>query len=225
MNTIAPRLPSQARRPLRVREIRGWRAIARSLVHIGVTPNHISMLGLAAGIAAGALLAATSLEASRILLGASLALMLLRGFCNILDGVMAIEAGAATRTGPLYNEVPDRISDVALMLGAGYATGGSPGLGWAAATVALFTAYVRVQVELAGASADYRGLFGKPGRMIVLAASMIWLIAVPAAWHFQIAGLGPIGLATTLIVVGSLGTSMTRLQRAARELSFTTPEP
>ena len=97
---------------------------------------------------------------------AALVLMVARGFCNVLDGVMAIEVGAATRVGALYNEVPDRISDAAVLVGAGYAIGGVPVLGWAAALGAVFTAYVRVQAQVAGASADYRGFFGKPGRMI-----------------------------------------------------------
>lgn len=215
MNTI----PLPSRRPLRVRRIPGWQSIAAALVRRGVTPNTISLVGLAAGVTGGVLLAATGGENSRLLLVLSLVLMLARGFCNILDGIMAVEAGAGTRVGALYNEVPDRLSDVAVMIGAGHAIGGDPVLGWAAAVAALFTAYVRAVVEVAGARPDFRGLFGKPGRMVVLAACMLYLIVAPASWHFQIAGLGVIGIGTALVTIGSLGTSVARLRRAARELS------
>lgn len=219
---------SRARRPLKVRDLNLWNRLARALVQRGVTPNTISLLGLGAGLGTGALFAATSLDGASlpVLLVAALLLMVLRGFCNILDGVMAVEEGAATRIGALYNEVPDRLSDVAIMIGAGYAIGSHPLLGWAAALAAVFTAYVRVECHGAGATADYRGLFGKPGRMIVLALCVgVLLLPGGMQWTFPVAGslqLGVLGVGTALIVAGSLLTSTGRLVRAARELSIPT---
>lgn len=217
---------SDARRPLKVRNVSGWQIIAAALVKRGVTPNAVSLIGLVVGVLAGVSVAATSLDGLHdgLLLSAALLLTAGRGFCNILDGVMAVEVGAKTRVGALYNEVPDRLSDAAVLVGAGYAVGGVPVLGWAAALAAVFTAYVRVQSEVAGATADYRGLFGKPGRMVVLAGCMLLLIVVPQSLEFELSigadlRLGVLGLGTAVIAVGSVCTAALRLRRAARELS------
>ena len=37
---------------------------------------------------------------------------------NMLDGLLAVEGGQQTKTGELYNEIPDRIADVAFRLPA-----------------------------------------------------------------------------------------------------------
>lgn len=215
------------RRPLKVREIPGWKPLARALLSRGATPNIISMIGLGSALLSGLLLAWTGHVASGHvpLLVASLVLMVLRAFCNIMDGVMAVEGGAATPSGALYNEVPDRIADAAILIGAGYAAGSHPVLGWAAALVAVGTAYVRVQCQVAGTRADYGGWFGKPGRMVLLAAGISFLILAPPRFHFMWAPvgeirLGAIGLAVLLIVIGGLITSAGRLRRAGRELSI-----
>ena len=50
----------------------------------------------------------------------------LRLIANLLDGLVAVEGGKRTPTGELYNEAPDRIADTAVLVGAGYAVGGSP---------------------------------------------------------------------------------------------------
>ena len=227
MNTtrsISPGL--DARRPLKVRSLWGWQTLAHVLVKRGATPNAVSLVGLVVGLAAGVAVAATSIDGlnDQLLLWAALLFMVGRGFCNILDGVMAVEVGAGTRVGPLYNEVPDRLSDAAVLVGAGYAVGGVPVLGWAAALAAVFTAYVRVQYQVAGASADYRGLFGKPGRMVILAGCILVVIIVPqdAPLEFSLGAdfrMGVLGLGTALIAVGSVITASSRLRRSARELS------
>ena len=217
---------AEARRPLKVRNVSGWQIVATALVKRGVTPNSVSVIGLVVGIAAGLGVAATAVDGlnDRLLLFAALLLMAGRGFCNILDGVMAIEVGAGTRVGALYNEVPDRLSDAAVLVGAGYAAGGVPALGWAAALAAVLTAYVRVQAQVAGATADYRGLFGKPGRMVVLAACMLLLIVVPQSANLEFTlgsdfRVGVFGMGTALIAIGSVLTAAMRLRRSVRELS------
>jgi phosphatidylglycerophosphate synthase len=227
MNTTENIVPgAEARRPLKIRNVSGWQLVASALVKRGVTPNTISVIGLVVGMAAGVSVAATAVEGlnDRFLLLAALLCMAGRGFCNILDGVMAMELGAGTRVGALYNEVPDRLSDAAVLVGAGYAVGGVPVLGWAAALAAVFTAYVRVQGQVAGATADYRGLFGKPGRMLVLAACMLLLLVFPKSADLELLigtnfSMGVFGAGTALIAIGSAFTAALRLRRSASELS------
>jgi phosphatidylglycerophosphate synthase len=43
----------------------------------------------------------------------------LRLLCNLLDGMLAVEGGLKTPLGELYNEIPDRLADVAILAGAG----------------------------------------------------------------------------------------------------------
>ena len=74
---------------------------------------------------------------------AAAALIQLRLAANMFDGMVALETGRASPTGELFNEVPDRVSDAAMFIGAGYAAGGNPTLGYLAACLALFVTYVR----------------------------------------------------------------------------------
>jgi len=70
----------------------------------------------------------------------------------------------------LYNEIPDRVSDAAICIGAGYGSGSLPELGYVAAVVALFVAYVRAQGAVAGAPQEFCGPMAKPQRMFTLRA-------------------------------------------------------
>ena len=224
MTTIKEQMEN--RRPLALRDLGCWTWLLKKLRHSGVTPNQISVLGMMAGLGAGALLAIThrydagGTTGSTILL-TSIALIILRGACNIFDGVLAVETGRASRVGLLFNEVPDRVSDIAILVGAGYAFGSHPALGWAAALGALATAYLRVQVQLAGASADFSGPMAKPARMTVLCLAMAALALIPPAWWPAPTGrqdFGIIGAALALITAGTFATCIVRLRHACQEL-------
>ena len=95
------------RRPLAARNWNASHAAARWLAARGVAPNAISVGGLIASLGAGTALA-LSCESSRpslwLVIGCSLILM--RGMCNMLDGMVAVSTGKASRAGELFNEVP-----------------------------------------------------------------------------------------------------------------------
>jgi phosphatidylglycerophosphate synthase len=57
--------------------------------------------------------------------------------------MVALASGRDSKVGELYNEVPDRVSDAALFIGAGYAWGGNVVIGYVATILAIFTAYIR----------------------------------------------------------------------------------
>ncbi|MCH7224868.1 CDP-alcohol phosphatidyltransferase family protein [Haloferula sp. A504] len=212
---------TERRRPLAARDIPLWDWLRRRLAGSGLTPNMVSVVGMLAGLGGGALLALTAgmpaggpLQRGTCL--AVIVLVVLRGACNIFDGVLAVETGRASRVGLLYNEVPDRVSDVAMLVGAGFAVGSHPLLGFAAALGALATAYVRVQVQIAGAPADYAGPMAKPARMVACVAALVALAAGPASW--SAAEMGPMALALGVVVVGTAVTSVRRLVLASRHL-------
>ncbi|MCU1407306.1 MAG: hypothetical protein JWQ43_3609, partial [Glaciihabitans sp.] len=85
------------------------------------------------GCLAGAALAATAhtdgWAVRACWLGAA-AFVQLRLIANLLDGMVAVEGRKGGPTGDLWNEAPDRVSDVAIFIGAGYALGGCPLLGF-----------------------------------------------------------------------------------------------
>jgi phosphatidylglycerophosphate synthase len=213
------------RRPLRARDAGIWIPTAYFLVQRNITPNAVSIIGLAAGIIAGLLFASTSFFEPGILLRMiwllAVAAVLFRGACNILDGVMAVETGMSTPVGLLWNEVPDRISDGAALIGAGYALGGVPVLGWGAALVAVLATYIRVQCRVAGLPMDYSGPMAKPMRMLVLCGAAVWTAVVPQSWY---PGWGPDGEwgvmvpALMLIIAGGVITIIRRTYRAVNIL-------
>ncbi|MAE68145.1 MAG: CDP-diacylglycerol--glycerol-3-phosphate 3-phosphatidyltransferase [Phycisphaeraceae bacterium] len=222
--------PDTDRRPLRARDGYVFLRSATMLAGAGVTPNAISGVGLAVGLLSGCALAATSwsepVTVQRGLWAAAVLLILLRGACNILDGVVAVHYGQSSRVGLLYNEIPDRVSDAATLIGAGFAVGGAPMLGWVAALLAIFVAYVRVQVRMAGAPSDYCGPMAKPMRMTFIAAASGYMALTPAAWHWH---WGPrddwsiMSAALLVVVIGCIVTAWRRIGRAARRLRETEP--
>jgi len=206
------------RRSLATRDAAWSMAIARSLARRDVTPNAVSMLGVAFAIFAGAALAITPVvvpRAATLLIAA--ACVQLRLLCNLLDGMLAVEEGLKTPTGDLFNDLPDRIADVVILVGVGYGVRDEPfgvALGWSAAVVALFTAYVRVLGGSLGLTQHFVGPMAKQHRMftITLAAiiaageTLLSLQARAMVW----------GLA--VITVGSLLTIVRRTSRIAAEL-------
>lgn len=213
------------RRPLGARNWSASRTAAQWLAARAIAPNSISITGLFASLGAGAALAASGSGGRPAqFLVAACVLILVRGMCNMLDGMVAIAAGKASRGGELYNEVPDRISDAATLIGAGYALGGMPELGYVAALAAVFTAYVRVQGCALGTRADFRGPMAKTHRMFVVVAAALYAAFAPASWQPAAAAFpktGVMALALAVVIVGCVLTALRRLRRTAQILTET----
>jgi phosphatidylglycerophosphate synthase len=169
-----------------------------------------------AGIVGGAVLTLTSHEnsiARRISLVIAAGCIQTRLLCNLLDGMVAILQKCASRTGELYNEIPDRISDAATFIGAGYALGGSPVLGFIAACGAIFVAYIRAMGKIATDRQDYSGPMAKPQRMATMTAACIYCAITPRILQPMPQGYGVVSLALAIIIVGCAITTYRRLSR------------
>ena len=209
------------RRPIATRNRRWAQSATAWLAARNVSPNTISIAGMCACIAAGLALGLTSVEYNRILwivaaLGAQLRLT-----ANMLDGMVALASGRASKVGELYNEVPDRVSDAAVFIGAGYAFGGNVALGYIATILAIFTAYVRAAGKIAGAPNEFCGPMAKQHRMLVITVACLYCMVVPRSWqvfHLDDLDIGVMALALTVIIAGCLVTVVRRLQRTARAL-------
>ncbi len=210
------------RRPIASRELAVWKRVAAWLARRRVSPNAISLAGMACGLAAGAALALTSRpEWERAAFLAAALLILLRLLANMLDGMVAVQSGSASPLGELYNEIPDRVSDAAIFIGAGYAAGSLPELGYLAACLALFVAYVRAEGKAAGAHQEFCGPMAKSHRMLVLTAVALYCGLTPKAWQPTLSAPVPAGLTAAgllLIIVGGAVTAIRRLLRIARTL-------
>jgi len=210
------------RRPIATRELNISKRVASRLVAWGWSANGISVAGMIVGIAAGTALFLSGSDNVGpqwmwFVLGA--AFVQLRLLANMLDGMVAIESGQASPVGVLYNEVPDRIADVAILIGFGFASGGLPTLGYLAALAAVFTAYVRAMIVSAGGPNDFCGPMAKPQRMFLVTVTALYCGIAPAGWQPTIgsdAGLPAACL--VLITIGSVGTALRRLHRGSQAL-------
>jgi len=207
------------RRPLKTRE-RAWaKALARLLTRAGVTPNVISLASVVFAIAAGVCLARTAYSLgpvrSLLLIGAA-ACIQLRLLCNMLDGMVAVEGGKGTVYGEIFNDMPDRFADVAILVGAGYSITDLPWgheLGWLAATLAVITAYVRLLGGSMGVTQYFIGPMAKPHRMALLTAACLM-----AAFEGYLGVSGTIPAALVIMIVGMVVTCGRRTFRIAAEL-------
>ncbi|MEN9676207.1 MAG: hypothetical protein RIS76_2103 [Verrucomicrobiota bacterium] len=212
----APQSPT-ARRPIAARNTHWASATARWLTRTGLRPNQISLLSVVFGALAGAALASTVLVSglgrAALLLGAAVGIQL-RLLCNLFDGMVAVEGGFRTPAGEIYNELPDRFADLAVLVGAGYAAGSSPELGWAAAVAAITTAYVRALGAAAGAGQHFVGPMAKQQRMALMTtacvvqgvlAALFWRVDLlqPALW-LVVAGCGVTMIRRCIRIVGAL---------------------
>lgn len=190
------------RRPLKSRET-GWaRKIAKRLAAARITPNQISVASIGFAALAGLSFAGVAWTDGVLRIFALLAggvLVQMRLICNLFDGMVAVEAGQGTPTGPFWNEAPDRVADILILVGVGVGAG-VVSLGWAAATVAVLIAYLRALAGSLGQEARFTGPMAKQHRMATVTVAAVagivlspWfdatLILKAALWIIVLGGL------------------------------------
>jgi phosphatidylglycerophosphate synthase len=198
--------PAGDRRPLASRQSRWAAATLRVLLGTPVTANQISVIGIFFALIGAAALV-TAPRSPALFLLAALCIQL-RLVCNLMDGLVAVEGGRGSATGALYNEVPDRLEDSVLLVGFGYAAG-LPWLGFTAAILAVFTAYVRAVGASHGFAQDFRGPMAKPQRMAALTLGcglgLVEILANGTLYSLQ-----------AILAVVILGAAITGLRRLGR---------
>lgn len=198
------------RRPIAARGNARVQRFAAALARSAVTPNEISVASVLFAGAGTALLARQPTTAGLIVCALCIQLRL---FCNLLDGMVALEGARASPVGKIYNEFPDRVADSLLIVAAGYACD-QPWLGWLGALLAALTAYVRLFGGSLGFAQDFRGPFAKQQRMALLTVACL-IAAGETMWHGDRWALFA---ASTLIAAGSFFTCITRTWAIAARL-------
>lgn len=209
---------SSPRREVASRNTRWAAAIAGRLAHAGIRPNLISAASVVFAVGAGVCIARSAQApfwGGPALLVAALLLIQGRLLCNLFDGMVAVEGGLRTKSGEIFNDLPDRLSDPAILIGAGYALPGVPfgtELGWLAALLAVLTAYVRLLGGASGARQYFLGPMAKQHRMALMSAALLGA----AIFHPYAEWILAIVLA--LIAAGCVITVARRVMAVVREL-------
>jgi phosphatidylglycerophosphate synthase len=198
------------RRPLKTRSLSIFRNLAKTLADRGVTPNQISIAGVLAAAAGFVCLwgAGRGWPYGWFFVLLAAVCVQIRLLCNLLDGIVAVELEKRQKGGDLFNEVPDRVEDTLFLVGAGYIAG-SLTLGWLAAVLALFTAYIRALGASLGQAQDFGGPCAKPQRMAILTFGMVGSVLV----YFLGLQLEIMKITLWVIIAGSALTAALRLRR------------
>jgi phosphatidylglycerophosphate synthase len=150
-----------------------------------------------------------------VLLLAAVGFCYLRLWFNMLDGMVALASGTASRTGEIANELPDRVSDVLIFVGVAHSGLCHPLSGYWAAIGALLVAYVGTLGQAVGAQREFSGIMSKPWRMVALNLGAWTTLAV--IWfgdgEIRYGGLTVLDWTNLLVVAGCLQTIAIRLRR------------
>jgi phosphatidylglycerophosphate synthase len=208
----------EKRRPVSSRNTQWAYASARLLKNLGFTPNLISILSaIFAAIAGTFFWRSGDADSGSISLLIAVVFVQMRLICNLLDGMVAIEFEKKSKSGEIYNDFPDRLADLFILLGVGYAVRDLPygvTLGWLASFLAVLTAYVRVLGSSVGAPTLFIGPMAKQHRMAVVTLGSL-ICAVERFYHQTSWSLW---IALVIVVVGSAFTVVRRLARIVSAL-------
>jgi CDP-diacylglycerol--glycerol-3-phosphate 3-phosphatidyltransferase len=159
--------------------------VAGFLNRIGLTPNAVTLLGLAGSIIVAVLLARGELMWAGIL-------MLVMGPVDALDGTMARLRGEASNWGAMVDSVTDRYSELVILGGLLYYFVGQDNsaavvVTFAAAAGSVLVSYVKARAEGLGFEAKV-GILTRVERYLVLAPLLAFRLPVIAVWILAILG-------------------------------------
>ncbi|MFK8023667.1 MAG: CDP-alcohol phosphatidyltransferase family protein [Ilumatobacter sp.] len=156
--------------------------IGQALRKTGLTPDHLTIVGLLVGIGAG-----VAIGAGRLWLGA--ALVVLAALPDLLDGALAKASGSSSQRGAFFDSTVDRVTDMFLLGGIAWyfatdpdAAPELPLLPFAIAGVSSLVSYQRAKAESLGIDAK-GGLMERAERIIaILVGLVINVLLIPILW-------------------------------------------
>ena len=154
--------------------------IGHGLRTTGLTPDHLTVIGLMVGVGA-----AVAIGAGQLRLG--LVLVILAALPDLLDGALAKASGAASERGAFFDSTVDRITDAVLLGGIAwyFASTHSPHLvllPFAVSSVAQVISYQRAKAESLGLDAK-GGLMERAERIIAICLGLLFEpLLIPILW-------------------------------------------
>ena len=155
-------------------------AEARVAHNIGLTPNTLSVIGFALSVLS-AVAYAMALDQPYLLILA-IVLLLVSGFCDALDGIIARNYRQATAFGGFFDSLLDRYADAIVY--SGIIIGGLCDISWGLAALfgSLLVSYSRARAEATGVKMESVGIAERAERMLILAAASVaaffWLPSI-----------------------------------------------
>jgi phosphatidylglycerophosphate synthase len=220
------------RRPIAKRFRQTADPAVRWCVRLGIPPNLVSYSSIVAS--AGAAMCFWQAGAAPALLIVAVVLCYLRLWLNMLDGMVALASGKASRTGEIANEFPDRISDVLVFVGVAHSNLCHPLGGYWVALLALLVAYVGTLGQAVGVQREFSGWMAKPWRMVALTIGT-WITLGFLWWGngtIRYGGLAILDWTLLVILAGCVQTICLRLlkiihvlQKEAMLLAVTRRQP
>lgn len=196
--------------------VRSWfywfvRPIERASLAVGASPTAFNLLGVAFGIAAGALFAT-----GRLNLGGWA--VLLGGAADVLDGRIARAQGVAGTRGAFLDSTLDRFAEVGAFVGlAVLYRDSAPALAAVATGLggSLLVSYARARGESVGVVCKV-GVMQRAERLLLVGFGGILDPAITAAAGWEQGTL--LLVLVTLVAVGTVGTAIYRTVWIARRL-------
>jgi archaetidylinositol phosphate synthase len=182
---------------------------AKAAHKIGLTPNIVSLIGLALAFFSAAAYAIAQNQLMWLLL--AVILLLASGFCDTLDGVIARIYQQQSVFGGFLDSLLDRYADAVVY--AGVIIGGlcDPLWGLIALAGSLLVSYSRARAEAAGIKMESVGVAERAERMIILAAASVAAIFLPQVLTFGFLTISALNIGIIILAVLS---NFTVLQRA-----------
>ena len=216
--------PAENRRPISSRDHSWAQKLALRLSKMGVSANLISLASLlfaVVGFIALWLIPDVSVRwQPSLYVGAALCCQM-RLLCNLMDGMVAMESSVKTPTGALWNEIPDRFSDILFFVGTGFAAN-DMNLALVLSVLAVLLSYVREFGHGVDGVMDYVGPMAKPHRMALttfalLLASLVTVL--PVLKTMSVTPSDVLSLGLWLMVIGSVVTLIRRIKRLVGRIS------
>jgi archaetidylinositol phosphate synthase len=146
-------------------------AEAKAAHRMGLTPNIISIIGIVLAFLSA--LAYLEWRTNGLYLLLATLLLLLSGFCDALDGVVARTYAEATVFGGFLDSLLDRYADAIVFMGIILGELADVFWGLVALTGSLLVSYSRARAEAEGVRMETIGLAERAERVLILAVASI----------------------------------------------------
>jgi CDP-diacylglycerol--glycerol-3-phosphate 3-phosphatidyltransferase len=187
--------------------VRGLEPVVGWLARAGVRPDAVTLAAVPVGVVAGGCLLLSPTVPALLLAVPILAI--LRLVLNLLDGALARQTGRTHARGELYNELGDRLADIAFLAPVAFLPGANQAAVLLGVVGTVLASFAGLVPRAAGGERIYRGILSKPGRMALLSVFAVAALVVgPTAW-------GPFG---PLLLIGTILTAVERIVVGIRRL-------
>jgi archaetidylinositol phosphate synthase len=170
------------------------RAAVAPLGEVGITPNMLTVLGVLLASVTGYIYTLASMK--RVYLVYCGVLIIVSGFVDAIDGVLARSTGKVTRFGGFFDSVADRYSDAVIYTGIIVAGLCNQLIGLITLFASMLVSYTRARAEMEGVKMAGIGLAERAERMTFLSICSIMAYWWAPALNYGIMILAALALIT-----------------------------